>query len=111
LSVVDAFGTRNNFDLVAVDKAGGRLAVEVKWLSASGARAPNGEFQRFVGQCALAAATNDVVIGVCGFRSQARRPFNANDAKVKALLEHIGVHLIVLGAEPPHFERENLGRV
>jgi hypothetical protein len=68
LSVVDAFGTRKNFDLVAVDQAEASLAVEVKWLSASTGKGPNAEFQRFVGQCVLAAATNDVVIGICGFR-------------------------------------------
>lgn len=100
-SVVDAFGTRNNFDLVAVDRAGAHLVVEVKWLSSSAAgRAPNGEFQRFIGQCTLAAATNAVVIGVCGLREgQRRRQFNANDERVKALLKTIGVHLIVLRAE------------
>jgi hypothetical protein len=43
LSIVDAFGTRNNFDLVAIDQAGGRLAVEVKWLSAR-ARPPTASF-------------------------------------------------------------------
>lgn len=99
-TVVDAFGTRNNFDLVAVDRAGASVAVEVKWLSASGGKAPNGEFQRFVGQCALAAATNAVVIGVCGLRGQRKKQFNANDERVKALLKTIGVHLIVLRAEP-----------
>lgn len=98
-SVVDAFGTRHTFDLIAVDQAGARLAVEVKWLSASAGRAPNGEFQRFVGQCALAAATHDVVIGVCGFRSALNKMFNAHDARVQALLQKIGVHLIVLEAE------------
>ena len=98
-SAVDAFGTRHNFDLVAVDSAGSSLAIEVKWLSALGGKAPNGEFQRFVGQCALAATTNDVVIGVCGFRNQRNRPFNAHDARVQALLKTIGVHLIILQAE------------
>lgn len=97
-TVVDAFGTRHTFDVVAVDRAGASLAVEVKWLSASGGTAPNGEFQRFIGQCALAAATNDVVIGVCGFRGERKKPFNANDERVKALLKTIGVHLIVLPA-------------
>ncbi len=99
LSVVDAFGTRNNFDLVAVDLAGASLAVEVKWLSTSAGKGPNAEFQRFVGQCVLAAATNDVVIGVCGFRGERRKPFNAHDRKITTLLQKIGVHLIVLRAE------------
>lgn len=98
-SVVDAFGMRHTFDVIAVDQTGARLAVEVKWLAASAGRAPNGDFQRFVGQCALAAATHDVVIGVCGFRSARSKSCSAHDSRVQALLRQIGVHLIVLQAE------------
>lgn len=98
-SVVDAFGMRHTFDLVAVDQTGARLAVEVKWLSASAGRAPNGDFQRFVGQCVLAAATHEIAIGVCGLRSVRHESFNSHDARVRALLKRIGVHLIVLQAE------------
>jgi hypothetical protein len=64
-SVVDAFGTRNNFDLVAIDRSKKTLAVEVKWLPFSPGTGPNSEFQRFIGQCALATAVHHVVIGVC----------------------------------------------
>lgn len=95
-SVVDAFGTRNNFDLVAIDKAGRTLAIEVKWLRLAGGKGPNGEFQRFVGQCTLAAAVNDVVIGVCGFRGRRKKRFEEHERKVKAALKRIGVRLVSL---------------
>lgn len=97
-SVVDVLGTRNNFDLVAVDQNKKSLAVEVKWLSFSPGKGPNSEFQRFIGQCALAAAVHDVVIGVCGFRGQRIRQFDQHEADVRATLEKIGVRLIPLRA-------------
>ena len=98
-SVVDAFGTRHNFDLVAVDRRGSTLAVEVKWLRHSGGKGPNGEFQRFVGQCTLATAANDVVIGVCGFRGHRKKRFDKHEDEVKAALKKIGVRLIALRAK------------
>jgi hypothetical protein len=64
--VADVFGMRNNFDVAAVDQADRGLVVEVKWLRFKKNKGPNSEFQRFVGQCVLAAAANDVIIGVCG---------------------------------------------
>ncbi|HEV2357057.1 MAG TPA: hypothetical protein VGZ23_05535 [bacterium] len=51
-TMVEAFGTQNNFDLVARDLAGATLALELKWLGLS-SRGPNAEFQRFIGQCTL----------------------------------------------------------
>jgi hypothetical protein len=98
-SVVEAFSTRNNFDLVAMDRDRKTLAVEVKWLSLSSARGPNGEFQRFIGQCTLAAAIHDVVIGVCGFRGSRKRQFDRHDAELKATLKKIGVVIIPLNAQ------------
>ena len=97
-TIVDAFATRHNFDLVAIDRNGRTLAVEIKWLSLSDGRGPNGEVQRFIGQCALAAAVNAVVIGVCGFRGRRKRPFDEHQAKVIAKLREIGVVLIPLHA-------------
>lgn len=35
---------------------------------------PNGEVQRFFGQCALLATKHDMVIGLCGYRGS----FNKN---------------------------------
>lgn len=96
-TIVDAFATRHNFDLVAIDRSRRTLAVETKWLSLSDGRGPNGEVQRFIGQCALAAAVNTVVIGVCGFRGRRQRRFNAHQSKVIAKLREIGVILIPLG--------------
>lgn len=93
-SMVDAFGTRNNFDLVAFDRKKKTLAVEVKWLSFQGRKGPNSEFQRFIGQCALAAAVHDVVIGVCGFRGRSRRQLDEHDGALQAALKKIGVLLI-----------------
>jgi hypothetical protein len=92
----DVFGMRNNFDLAAVDQAGGRLVVEVKWLQFRGNKAPNSEFQRFVGQCTLAAAANDVVIGLCGLWGRRKRPMDAHEKLFREVLGKVGVRLIVL---------------
>ena len=97
-SMVKAFGTRNNFDLVALDVRGKKLAVEVKWLSFSGGRGPNGEFQRFIGQCALAAARHDVVLGICGIRGRRDEAFEEHTKDVVRKLRAIGVRIVVLSA-------------
>jgi len=98
-SMVDAFGTRNNFDLVAFDRKKKTLAVEVKWLSFAGGKGPNSEFQRFIGQCALAAAVHDVVIGVCGFRGRRSRQLDKHNVALQAALKKIGVLLIPVYAK------------
>lgn len=97
-SVVDAYMTRSNFDLVAIDRSSQRLAVEVKWLSVSPSRGPNGELQRFIGQCVLATATHAAVIGICGFRGQRNRQFDKHEKRVKARLKKMGVTIITLHA-------------
>jgi hypothetical protein len=97
-SVVDAFGIRNNFDLAAVDGSNGSLAVEVKWLTLSATKGPNSEFQRFIGQCTLAAAGNEAVIGVLGLRGRRNRQFDAHERELKRKLDTMGVHLVVLKA-------------
>jgi hypothetical protein len=99
-SVVDTFGVRNNFDLAAIDRGNGSLAVEVKWLALSATKGPNSEFQRFIGQCTLAAAGNDVVIGVCGLRGRRNKQFDAHEGELKKKLAAMGVHLVVLKAAP-----------
>ena len=98
-SVADVFGMRNNFDLAAVDHSDGSLVVEVKWLLLEANKGPNSEFQRFIGQCTLAAAANDVVIGVCGLRGRRERQLDAHEEQLKVALARIGVHLIVLRAQ------------
>ena len=98
-SVADVFGMRNNFDLAAVDRNDGSLVVEVKWLQLKPNKGPNGEFQRFIGQCGLAAAANDVVIGVCGLWGRRERQLDAHETLLIGALRKIGVRLIVLRAE------------
>lgn len=98
-SVVDAFGTRNNFDLVAIDRSKKTLAVEVKWLSVSSGKGPNSEFQRFIGQCALATAVHHVVIGACGFRWQRKKEFHKHEPNLQAALKKIGVLVIPVFAK------------
>lgn len=56
--------------MVARDRAGRTLAVEIKLVSARGGRMPNGDIQRFLGQVALAATKHDAVIGVCGYHGK-----------------------------------------
>ena len=98
-SVADVCGMRNNFDLAAVDRNDGSLVVEVKWLQLKANEGPNGEFQRFIGQCGLAAAANDVVIGVCGLWGRRERQLDAHEKLLQGALRKIGVRLIVLRAE------------
>lgn len=98
-SVTDVFGTRNNFDLAAVDRKNGSLVVEVKWLTLRDNKGPNSEFQRFIGQCTLAAAANDVVIGVCGLWGRRQKTLDAHEARLKNAVRKIGVTLIVLRGE------------
>ena len=98
-SVIEAFGTKNNFDLVALDRRNKSLAVEVKWLSLSGSKGPNSEFQRFIGQCVLAAARNDAVLGVCGLRGARKKELDAHRSCLESLLEKIGVRLVPVYAK------------
>lgn len=98
-SVTDAFGTRSNFDLIAIDENGRTLAIECKWLSISAGKRPNGEFQRFVGQCVLASTVHDFVIGVCGFRDQRTEMFHKHDSNLQSQLKERGIFLIPLYAK------------
>jgi hypothetical protein len=77
-ATTEAWGLRHTFDLVARDKPGNTLAVEVKSLTFDGGKAPNSEFQRFVGQCVLATAVHDEVKSGCAVSSgSATRRSNA----------------------------------
>ena len=98
-SVIDAFGTRNNFDLVAIDQNKNTLAIEVKWLSFSAGKGPNSEFQRFIGQCVLAATLHNVVIGVCGFRGKRTQDLHRHESDLQTTLKKIGVFLIPVYAK------------
>ena len=97
-SVVKAYGLKHNFDVVARDYQGKTLAVEVKWLKFRTGRRPNGEFQRFIGQCTLAAARHDVVLGICGIKGDCNKDFDQHTKAVNKTLQEIGVTLVVLYA-------------
>jgi len=97
-SVVNAHGMQHNFDLVARDVNENTLAVEVKWLSFSGGRGPNGEFQRFIGQCTLAAARHKVVLGVCGVIGEGKKKLDQHEKKLSEKLQKIGVKILILAA-------------
>jgi hypothetical protein len=96
-SMVEAFGTQNNFDLVGRDQNQHSLAVEIKWLTLA-SKGPNSEFQRFLGQCTLAAAVHHVVLAVCAFRGQRNKQLDRDDERVRDTLQKIGVRLAVLHA-------------
>ncbi len=53
---VAAFGTHHDFDIVAKDRLGRTLAVEIKLVKSRNGRMPSGEVQRFAGQCVLACS-------------------------------------------------------
>jgi hypothetical protein len=96
---VSAFGMRHTFDMVARDEAGKTLAVEVKWIGLKGGRAPNSEFQRFLGQCALAAARHNIVLGVCGLRGKLKSHYDEHRNELLKNLESVGVRVVVLQAD------------
>ena len=81
-ATVAAFGTKHTCDMVARDKSR-TLAVEIKLVDATRSRMPNGDIQRFLGQCALAAVKHDEVIGLCGYRGTLNVRFEQDSNKVK----------------------------
>jgi hypothetical protein len=76
---VAAFGTHHTFDLVAKDRSH-TLAIELKLVVARGDRMPNGEVQRFLGQCSLAATKHRAVIGLCVHRGAMRAKWREDTA-------------------------------
>jgi hypothetical protein len=74
---VKAFGTKHNFDLLAKDDSNKILAIEIKFIIFKNeGRKPNGEIQRFLGQCLLAKTKFDFVIGICGYRGTLEPEYN-----------------------------------
>ena len=104
-SIIRAYGLSHTFDLVARDARNKSMAVEVKWLSYNDGRSPNGEFQRFVGQCTLAAARHNAVLGICCIRGQRAKLLTPDEnaleqrheKRLKGKLDRIGVRFVVLG--------------
>jgi len=91
---VDAFGTQNNFDLVAEDTENGRVAVEIKFISFTKGRRPSGEIQRFLGQCALAASKFDFVIGVCGYSGMLNPKYDWDTEKFERWAEEHNIDIV-----------------
>jgi hypothetical protein len=91
---VAAFGTYHTFDLVATD-GHDRLALEGKLVSARAGRMPNGDIQRFFGQCALAASKHAHVIGVLFFQGGLNAKRHADTATVEKWFADVVVQLII----------------
>jgi hypothetical protein len=91
---VATFGTHHDFDLMARDASGRVLAIEVKLVDVKGRRMPNGEIQRFIGQCFLASTKHDAVIGLCGYRGSLNPKYEHDTSTVKGWLERSRISLI-----------------
>lgn len=100
---VTAFGTKNNFDLVARDRDNQTMALEAKWVKwgKEGSKAaPSGELQRFFGQCLLAAAKHRVTVGVFGVAGLMDPDmFRDNDA-VKEICSRCNIKLLFRESVP-----------
>jgi hypothetical protein len=92
-ATVAAFGTKHTFDVVASDRSG-TLAVEIKLVDAARSKMPNGDIQRFLGQCALAASKHDLVIGLCGHRGSLNASLQHDDSAVRRMYRTQNVRLI-----------------
>jgi hypothetical protein len=91
---VNAFGTQNKFDLVAEDTKDGKLAVEIKFVSFTKGRRPDGEIQRFLGQCTLAASKFDFVVGVCGYSGMLNPEYDWDTEKFKHWAEKHNIDIV-----------------
>jgi len=91
---VAAFGTNHTFDLVARDRDLKSLALEVKVAAVVAGRMPNGQIQRFLGQCSLAATSHDVVIGLCGLHGRLSEKWHRNTENAMKWFRGRNVYLI-----------------
>ena len=105
---VNAYGTQNNFDLVAVDTKNGKLAVEIKFVSFTKGRRPNGEIQRFLGQCALATSKFDFVIGVCGYRGILNPEYDRDTEKFKRWAEEHNIDIVFRSVSTEYFQKKEV---
>jgi hypothetical protein len=55
---------------------------------------PNGEIQRFIGQCFLAGTKHDAVIGLCGYRGNLNPKYEHDTPAVNDWLERSGISLV-----------------
>lgn len=93
---VTAFGTHHTFDAVARDSCD-TLAVEIKLVGTRAGRNPNGELQRFLGQCSLAAAKHTAVVGICGIRAALNAKWHGDCHAVEQWFAKQNVHLVFRG--------------
>lgn len=91
---VNAFGTQNNFDLVAEDTNNCKLAIEIKFISFMKGRRPNGEIQRFLGQCAMAASKFNFVTGVCAYIGELNPKYDKDTEKFMHWAEKNNINII-----------------
>jgi hypothetical protein len=67
----------------------------LKVVKSHAGRLPSGEIQRFLGQCALAAARHSVVIGLVGYRGYVNKEFDAETVRVSKWFEDRNVTLLL----------------
>jgi hypothetical protein len=92
---VDAWGMRHNFDIVVNDRDRTEaLVIEVK--AFRGARSPNSEVQRFIGQLLLARSKHPIVMGICGRWKAANMGLFKDTAKVDRLCRQLGLEMVFL---------------
>lgn len=92
-ATIAVFGTKHTFDMVARDNRG-TLAVEIKLVDARRSRMPSGDIQRFLGQCALAAARHDFVVGLCGHRGSLNKELQDDNSSVLRFYRRQNVRII-----------------
>ncbi len=95
---VNVFGTKNNFDLVAIDTCNRKLVVEIKYVSFKNNRKPNGEIQRFLGQCAMAASKFDFVVGMCGYNGVINPDYDLDTRQFMKWSENNNINIIFRSA-------------
>lgn len=92
-ATVAAFGSRHTFDLVARDRDN-TFAAELKLVTINGGRMPNGEIQRFLGQCSLAASKHNIVVGIFGHRGKLKDKWHADTETVRKSLGIKNIRII-----------------
>jgi hypothetical protein len=71
------------------------MAVELKLTKAHNGRLPSGAIQRFVGQCALAKAKHQAVVGFVGYRGSVNEDGHRDTEQVVAWFKDRNVTLVV----------------
>ncbi len=92
---VHVWGMQHNFDLAVRDRdhVTDSLVVEGKLVSFLNGQ-PNGEIQRFFGQCALARTKHKVVIGFCGYRGTPREKWRQDTEAALRWFNDAGIRIL-----------------